>query len=156
MAACADRLQAEGADLGAYNSVASANDVDAIRAALGHDQWNVLGISYGTRLGQEVVRNHPDGVRALVLDSVQPTDPKCVPEEACQILRDGTKEIVGRITSSRYSPTLERSVCLAQVTKEFAAAGTTLTVLLVNGERITAKVMEHHAHFDPEGERLRG
>ncbi len=75
MTECAERLQAEGADLGAYNSVASANDADAIRAALGHDQWNVLGISYGTRLGQELVRQHPDGVRALILDSVQPTDP---------------------------------------------------------------------------------
>jgi len=60
---------------GPYHSVASANDADAIRAALGHDQWNVLGISYGTRLGQELVRHHPDGIRALILDSVQPTDP---------------------------------------------------------------------------------
>ena len=75
MTECAERLQAEGADLSAYNSVASANDADAIRAALGHDEWNVLGISYGTRLGQELVRQHPDGVRALILDSVQPTDP---------------------------------------------------------------------------------
>jgi len=88
--------------------------------------------------------------------AVQPTDPKVVPEEACQILRAGTKEIVGRITSSRYSPTLERSICLAQVSQEFAEAGAVLTVLLVNGERITANVMQHHAHFDPEGERLRG
>ena len=75
MAECAERLQAEGADLGAYHSVASANDADAIRAALGHEQWNVLGISYGTRLGQELARQHPDGIRALILDSVQPTDP---------------------------------------------------------------------------------
>ncbi len=88
--------------------------------------------------------------------AIQPTDPSIVPEEACQILRDGTKEIVGRITSSRFSPTLDRAVCLGQVTAEFADPGTTLTVQLVNGERITARVMEHHAHFDPEGERLRG
>lgn len=72
---CADRLVGEGADLEAYHTVASANDVNAIREALGYDEWNVLGISYGTRLGQELVRNHPDGVRALILDSIQPTDP---------------------------------------------------------------------------------
>ena len=42
------------------------------------------------------------------------------------------------------------------MTKEFAPAGTSLEVLLVDGRRITATVMEHHAHFDPEGERLRG
>ena len=55
LAACASRLIDEGADLTAYNTVASANDADAIREALGLDSWNVLGISYGTRLGQEPV-----------------------------------------------------------------------------------------------------
>ena len=91
-----------------------------------------------------------------VIVAVQPTDPTVVPDEACQIVRADTTEIVGRITSSRFSPTLDRSICLAQVTPEFAGPGTVLTVLLVNGERITARVMEHHAHFDPEGTRLRG
>jgi sarcosine oxidase subunit alpha len=91
-----------------------------------------------------------------VIVGVQPTDPTVVPAEACQILRPGTKEIVGRITSSRFSPTLQRSICLAQVAQEFAEAGTELTILLINGERVTAAVMEHHAHFDPEGARLRG
>lgn len=76
LSTCADRLVAEGADLSSYNSVASANDINAIREAAGVDEWNVLGISYGTRLGQELVRTHPDGVRALILDSVQPTDPR--------------------------------------------------------------------------------
>jgi len=91
-----------------------------------------------------------------VIVACQPDDGSIVPEEASQILRAGTTEIVGRITSSRMSPTLERSICLAQVTREFASAGTSLEVLLVDGRRITATVMEHHAHFDPEGERLRG
>jgi hypothetical protein len=29
-------------------------------------------------------------------------------------------------------------------------------VRLPDGRRIPAKVMEHHAHFDPEGKRQRG
>jgi len=91
-----------------------------------------------------------------IIVACQPTDGTIVPEEAAQILRAGTNEIIGRITSSRMSPTLGRSICLAQVTKEFVDAGTSLEVLLVDGRRITATVMEHHAHFDPEGERLRG
>jgi sarcosine oxidase subunit alpha len=91
-----------------------------------------------------------------VIVACQPDNGSVVPEEAAQILRAGTTEIVGRITSSRMSPTLNRSICLAQVTKEFAAPGTSLEVLLVSGERITATVQEHHAHFDPEGARLRG
>ena len=88
--------------------------------------------------------------------ALQPTDPKLVPEEACQIVRDGTNEIAGRITSSRYSPTLDRSICLGQVDPSLAEPGTIVTIQLVDGRRETARVMEHHAHFDPEGERLRG
>ena len=103
----------------------------------------------------EVAWTLESGDHPLIV-ACQPDDGTVVPEEAAQILRAGTTEIVGRITSSRMSPTLGRSICLAQVTKEFAAAGTSLEVLLVHGERISATVMEHHAHFDPEGERLRG
>ncbi|MDH3299350.1 MAG: 2Fe-2S iron-sulfur cluster-binding protein [Acidimicrobiia bacterium] len=87
--------------------------------------------------------------------AIQPTDPNLVPAEACQVVRAGTNEIVGRITSSRFSPTLERSICLGQVLPEATAAGTVLTVVLTDGTRTTATVMAHHAHFDPEGARLR-
>ena len=70
---CVDRLQRSGADLTAYNSVASANDVEGIRIALGYEQLNPIGISYGTRLGQTYMRMYPDSVRSIVLDSVLPT-----------------------------------------------------------------------------------
>ena len=93
---------------------------------------------------------------APVLVAIQPTDPSIVPEEAAQIVRPGTNHIIGRITSSRMSPTLDRSICLGQVLPEVSGPGTELTVVLVGGCRITARVMEHHAHFDPEGERARG
>lgn len=90
-----------------------------------------------------------------VLVSVQMTDHSIVPPEASQIVRPGTNEILGRITSSRFSPTLERSIGLAQVPPDMASAGTELTIVLTSGERTTATVMEHHAHYDPEGARLR-
>ena len=41
--------------------------------ALGYDRWNLLGVSYGTRLAQTVLRTHPEGVRSVILDSVYPT-----------------------------------------------------------------------------------
>lgn len=87
--------------------------------------------------------------------AIQPVDPKEVPPEASQIVREGTNEILGRITSSRMSPTLSRGVCLGQVPPAQAAAGTELTIVVPDGRRIKARVMEHHAHFDHEGERLR-
>lgn len=93
---------------------------------------------------------------APLIVAIQTVDPNVVPDEACQIVRAGTNEIIGRITSSRMSPTLNRSVCLGQVLPEAAAPGSELTVVLTDGNRVMARVMEHHAHFDPEGERLRG
>jgi len=91
-----------------------------------------------------------------VLVALQPVDGSVVPEEAAQIVLPDSNDIIGRITSSRFSPTLNRSVCLGQVEPSHAAAGNIVTVLLFSGERIPATVMEHHAHFDPEGARLRG
>ncbi len=88
--------------------------------------------------------------------AIQPDDPNIVPAEASQIVAGDTNQILGRITSSRMSPTLGRSICLGQVEPELAAGGTKLTVLLTTGERVGATVMDHHAHFDPTGERLRG
>ena len=88
--------------------------------------------------------------------AIQPDDPNIVPEEAAQIVQGDTNEILGRITSARMSPTLGRAICLGQVEPELAAGGTKVTVLLASGQRIGATVMDHHAHFDPAGERLRG
>ena len=72
--ACRDRLEAAGIDLTAYNSVASANDVEAIRLLLRHGQLNVVGISYGTRLGQTYLRMYPGSTRSIVLDSIFPNE----------------------------------------------------------------------------------
>ncbi|MHA6622742.1 2Fe-2S iron-sulfur cluster-binding protein [Pseudonocardia sp. DLS-67] len=88
------------------------------------------------------------------LVGLQPVDGAVVPAEASQIV-EGEKRIVGRVTSSRMSPTLERSVCLAQLDAAFADPGTEVTVLLPDGRRIAARVTDHLAHVDPEGQRQR-
>ena len=43
-----------------------------LRVALGIDSWNVYGVSYGSRLALIVLRDHPQGIRSVVLDSVSP------------------------------------------------------------------------------------
>jgi pimeloyl-ACP methyl ester carboxylesterase len=47
-----------------------ARDMDEIRKAIGDEQLNYLGYSYGTSLGQEYARQFPTHVRAMVLDGV--------------------------------------------------------------------------------------
>lgn len=70
--ACGERLQAEGIDLAAYNTVQSAADVNDLRAVLGYEQLNLFGISYGTRLALTVMRDFPEAVRSSIIDSVVP------------------------------------------------------------------------------------
>ena len=70
--ACFDRLIADGVDLTAYNSVENAADVNDLRIALGYDEWNLYGISYGTKLAMTTMRDHPEGIRSVVLDSPYP------------------------------------------------------------------------------------
>jgi len=66
--ACAAKLR-EVADLSDYNTIANAADVNDLRLALGYDQVNLWGVSYGTRLALGVMRDFPDGVRSVVLDA---------------------------------------------------------------------------------------
>jgi pimeloyl-ACP methyl ester carboxylesterase len=72
MQACHDRLIAEGVDLTAYNSAASAADINDLRVALGYQQINLFGVSYGTRLALTVMRDNPGILRSVILDSVYP------------------------------------------------------------------------------------
>ena len=71
--ACHRDLAATGADLSAYNSTESAADFADLRKVLGFDVWNVYGTSYGSYLAQTLMRDHPEGIRSVVLDSVLPT-----------------------------------------------------------------------------------
>lgn len=73
--ACFARADAAGVDLSGYNTIENARDVKALRVALGFDEWNVWGISYGSILGQAYLKEDPDGVRAAVLDAIVPIDP---------------------------------------------------------------------------------
>lgn len=66
---CRDRLLSDEIDLTRYHSATNAADVADLRIALDIDEWNLLGISYGTRLAQTVMRDHPEGIRSVILDS---------------------------------------------------------------------------------------
>ncbi|ODU05615.1 MAG: hypothetical protein ABS81_07175 [Pseudonocardia sp. SCN 72-86] len=70
--ACRDRLAGAGWNLGAYRTTENAADIADLRTALGIDQWNLYGVSYGTDLALQTLRDHPQGIRGVVLDSVVP------------------------------------------------------------------------------------
>ncbi|WP_406863944.1 alpha/beta hydrolase [Streptomyces sp. HUAS MG47] len=65
-----------GALLRHIDTVSAAQDLDAIRRALGAERVNYFGYSYGTYLGAVYARLYPERVRRFVLDSM--VDPKGV------------------------------------------------------------------------------
>jgi pimeloyl-ACP methyl ester carboxylesterase len=91
--ACARQLTEKGVDLSQYTTAASANDAVALVKALGYDQYNLYGISYGTRLALEVMRSHPEsGLRSVVLDSTYPPEIKTY-----ELLSISTHEVAMRL-----------------------------------------------------------
>lgn len=62
-----------GAILPYVGTVNAARDMDVIRAVLGDNALNYLGISYGTELGQVYAQLFPHSVGRMVLDSVVDT-----------------------------------------------------------------------------------
>jgi pimeloyl-ACP methyl ester carboxylesterase len=72
--ACRKRWVAAGYDPGDFDTAAAAADFAALRRALGIGRWNIYSVSYGTRLALTLMRDHPDGLRAVILDSAYPPE----------------------------------------------------------------------------------
>ena len=70
-AACRDSL-ARTADLTRYTSMDLAHDIEAVRQALGYEQLDLNGGSYGTRAALTYMRAYPTRVRSAVLVGVVP------------------------------------------------------------------------------------
>jgi pimeloyl-ACP methyl ester carboxylesterase len=68
--ACLDEIKANGADMSTINTLQNAYDGRALMPAIGYPTNNTLGTSYGTKLGQEVMRSAPEGLRSVIPDSV--------------------------------------------------------------------------------------
>jgi pimeloyl-ACP methyl ester carboxylesterase len=72
---CRDRLKTlPHGDLRMYTTTLAMQDLDAVRAQLGVDRINLVGVSYGTRAALEYQRQFPQAVRRSVLDGVAPAD----------------------------------------------------------------------------------
>ena len=61
-----------GPRAGAYGNAALADDLEAVRAALGIERLDLWGSSYGTYLMTVYAARHPERVRSIVLDSAYP------------------------------------------------------------------------------------
>jgi pimeloyl-ACP methyl ester carboxylesterase len=61
-------------DFTRFTTEIASRDLDAVRAALGYPQINVVGASYGTRAALDYARQFPKHARRVVIDGVAPPD----------------------------------------------------------------------------------
>src|SRR5215470_17246616 len=104
-----DGISACGANLGnaayLYGAPLAADDLSAVLDALGIDQIDLYGDSYGTYFSQTFAVRHPQKLRALVLDSAYPIVglSPWYPEIAPTI-RDGLRQACQRSAACREIP----------------------------------------------------
>lgn len=65
---CYDRFIEDGVNFDAFDSVQNAADVNTIREVFGYDQIVYYGESYGTMLGQHIMRDFPEILESVILD----------------------------------------------------------------------------------------
>jgi pimeloyl-ACP methyl ester carboxylesterase len=53
-----------------FTTSVAVEDLEALRLALGYQQFNLYGISYGSRVAQHFLRRFPDSTRSVILDGV--------------------------------------------------------------------------------------
>jgi pimeloyl-ACP methyl ester carboxylesterase len=79
---CAAALSAR-ANLELYSSLDAVKDLEDLRAALGHERINLVGVSYGVRVALLYMRAHGRRVRSAILRAAYPID--------YNILADGSR-----------------------------------------------------------------
>src|SRR5688572_1207872 len=70
-----------------YTTSVAVRDLDEVRAALGYQQIDLYGVSYGTRVAQHYMRRYPERVRSVVLDGVVPPELALGPDVAREAQR---------------------------------------------------------------------
>jgi sarcosine oxidase subunit alpha len=127
-------------------------DTDALSNPLEAGLSRMVHFEKPLFLGREpLLRLKSMGIRSRLV-GFQMAQTSRVPPEGCQVVDQGKP--VGRLTSTRFSPTLERSIGLAWVPAAKALVGERLLIHW-NGVDVPA-VVASLPFYDPQGKRLKG
>ncbi len=85
--ACRDRLVARGVNLNSYSSIATAHDIADMMRLLGYGDYNLYGTSYGPRAILAAVRETPEHIRSVILDSPLAPQANSGPDRAPDLQR---------------------------------------------------------------------
>jgi len=72
--ACKERLEQKNIDLNQYNTNAIAADIIDLKNVLQIEAYNLLTISYSTKIAQILLREYPKDIRSVVMDSPLPLE----------------------------------------------------------------------------------
>jgi len=117
------------ADLSQYSTAAAVADLEAVRAALGHERIDLTGLSYGTRLAQQYLHAHPARVRAMaLLGTVTPLEklPLSFAPNAHAVLMRLAQQCEADADCRRAVPNATRDI--AAVRAKFAAGPVRVTL----------------------------
>ncbi|MEL6869655.1 MAG: alpha/beta hydrolase [Pseudomonadota bacterium] len=93
---CLDQL---AGDPRFYTTSVAVQDIDAIRQALGYEQINLWGGSYGTRVALHYLRQYPQHTRSVIIDGVAPADLSLGPDIALDA-QDSADALFDRCTET--------------------------------------------------------
>lgn len=71
---CRNRLKKKDIDLNGYNTNEIAADINDLVNVLGIETYNLLTISYSTKIAQVLLRDYPEKIRSVVMDSALPLE----------------------------------------------------------------------------------
>lgn len=71
---CNEKLRKGGIDLNSYTTTQIAADINDLVNVLGIDGYNLLTMSYSTKIGQVLIRDYPKKIRSVVMDSPLPLE----------------------------------------------------------------------------------
>ena len=67
-------MRKQGIDLDFYTTNQIAADINDLVNVLGIEEYNLLTMSYSTKIAQVLVRDYPDRIRSVVMDSPLPLE----------------------------------------------------------------------------------
>ncbi len=119
-----------------YSTAQHAEDLEAVRQAIGFDKVGLFGVSYGTKLAMAYALAHPDHVDRLILDSVLP--PEAPDPYSANVMRD----MPGTLTAfcsdgSCKAATSNYAGDVVAVANTLAAKPVTGKVLLPSGKTVS-------------------
>lgn len=129
MKSCAEKYQHNAAF---YTTVHAVQDLDAVRIALGYDQINLWGGSYGTRVALEYARRYPQQARSIVLDGVAPVAialPKYFARDAMAALAAVNKECLAQTDcAAEFGDIVQKAETVLQRLSALQAKGEPLKI----------------------------